>query len=76
LLFLKSIGFDCHMMSILMFDLHNAATSALVWKWRWCMWEYKWLKCRAVILLGGPLVCGCVSLCPQGDVCWQSKCHN
>ncbi len=40
--FWRAIGFDCHMMLILMFNLHHAVTSALVRKQRCCTWEYRW----------------------------------
>jgi hypothetical protein len=52
------------MMSILMFDPQHAATSALIQ-----IMEVAYVgvqvasKCRTIILLGGPLACGCVGLC-------------
>jgi hypothetical protein len=40
--FWSAIGFDCHMISIFIFDQHHVATSAHVRKWRWHAWEYRW----------------------------------
>jgi hypothetical protein len=40
--FWSAIGFDCHMISTLMFDQHHVATLAHVRKWRWHAWEYRW----------------------------------
>jgi hypothetical protein len=40
--FWSAIGFDCHMISIFIFDQHHVATLAHVQKWRWRAWEYRW----------------------------------
>jgi hypothetical protein len=40
--FCSTIGFDCHMIFVFMFDQHHVATSAHVRKWRWHAWENRW----------------------------------